>query len=262
MSVTVEYLGSGLTICRSMPASKGRGPLHVHSVTIVGSCETATTRSATGQTLPVAALVRPSSRLYSAFALLLVPTVGAVVGDDVAEHGGEGGRVDRLPFADGHGAGELVLVAAGDDPVGVGGDVAAVVEEDVDVVCGREQGADVALQDEVGLAGALDGLGHLGVGGMDQLADLAADGLLPVGQGVDIGVDARVGGPGHGRSILSISGAAGVGDVHSAGEDAGRPGPGRLLRRAPEVRGGAEEQGVPVLAAQGAGDDIQVAGAE
>src|SRR5215217_1894654 len=56
MSVTVEYLGSGLTICRSMPASKVRGPLHVHSVTIVGSCATAATRSATGQTLPVAAL--------------------------------------------------------------------------------------------------------------------------------------------------------------------------------------------------------------
>jgi hypothetical protein len=37
----VEYLGSGLTICRSMPASKVRGPLHVHSVTIVGSCEAA-----------------------------------------------------------------------------------------------------------------------------------------------------------------------------------------------------------------------------
>src|SRR5919106_3475330 len=67
MSVTVEYLGSGLTICRSMPASKVRGPLHVHSVTIVGSCETATTRSATGQTLPVAALVL----LQATFALFM-----------------------------------------------------------------------------------------------------------------------------------------------------------------------------------------------
>jgi hypothetical protein len=37
MRVTVEYLGSGLTICRSMRASKVRGPLHVHSVTIGGS---------------------------------------------------------------------------------------------------------------------------------------------------------------------------------------------------------------------------------
>src|SRR5215217_6044111 len=56
MRVTVEYLGSGLTICRSMRASKVRGPRHVHLVTIVGSCETAATRSATWQTLPVAAL--------------------------------------------------------------------------------------------------------------------------------------------------------------------------------------------------------------
>jgi hypothetical protein len=37
MSVTVEYLGSGLTIRRSMPASKVTGPLQVHVVTIVGS---------------------------------------------------------------------------------------------------------------------------------------------------------------------------------------------------------------------------------
>src|SRR5215211_8392280 len=141
----------------------------------------------------------------------LVTAAGAVVGDDVLEHGREGGGVDRLALADGHGTGELVVVAAGDDPLGIGGYAAAVIEEDVDVVLGRQQGANVALQDEVGLAGPLDGLGHLRVGGMDQLADLAADGLLPVGQGVDVGVDARVGGPGHGRSILSISGAAGVG---------------------------------------------------
>jgi hypothetical protein len=45
-----------LTICRSMPASKVRGPLHVHLVTIGGSQETATAAHVTGQTLPVAAL--------------------------------------------------------------------------------------------------------------------------------------------------------------------------------------------------------------
>jgi hypothetical protein len=43
-----------------------------------------------------------------------------------------------------------------------------VVEEDVDVVFGCQQRADAALQDEVGEAGALDGLGGLRVGGVDR----------------------------------------------------------------------------------------------
>src|SRR6266508_829098 len=85
---------------------------------------------------------RPNNR-DSAFLLQLAPPAGAVVGDDVAEHGAEGGRVDRLAPADGHRAGELVLVTAGDDPLRVGRDDAAVIEEDVDVVLGRQQGADV-----------------------------------------------------------------------------------------------------------------------
>jgi hypothetical protein len=51
-----------------------------------------------------------------------------------------------------------------------------------------QQRADVAVLHEVRLAGALDRLGHLRVGGVDQVADLLADGLLPVGQGADVGV--------------------------------------------------------------------------
>src|SRR5437764_14510218 len=90
------------------------------------------------------------------------------------EHGGEGGRVDRFALADGHSAGGRVAVAGGDDALGIRDD-GAVVEEDVDVVLRRQQGGDVALQDEVGTVGALDGLGDLGVGGVDQIADFAAD---------------------------------------------------------------------------------------
>jgi len=48
----------------------------------------------------------------------------------------------------------------------------------------------LARQHEVRLPGAPDGLGHLRVGGMHQVADLAADGLLPAGQGIDVGVNA------------------------------------------------------------------------
>jgi hypothetical protein len=72
-------LGSGLTIRRSMPASKVRGPLHVHSVTIVGSCESATTRSATGQTLPVVALGR-DDRVFAPLTTLRYRVHGDVCG--------------------------------------------------------------------------------------------------------------------------------------------------------------------------------------
>jgi hypothetical protein len=42
------------------------------------------------------------------------------IGNDLLEHGGEGGRVDVFALAHGHGAGGLVVVAAGDDPSGSG----------------------------------------------------------------------------------------------------------------------------------------------
>jgi hypothetical protein len=67
-------------------------------------------------------------------------------------------------------------------PSGSGTD-GAVTEEDVDMVLRRQQGGDVALENEVWTACALDGLGTLWVSGVDQIADLTADGLLPVGQG-------------------------------------------------------------------------------
>src|SRR5207247_6451071 len=125
-----------------------------------------------------------------------------VVGNDLLEHGGEGGRVDGFALADGHGAGGLVAVTAGDDPIAISDD-AAVVEEYVDVVPGRQQRTDVALKDKVRLAGALDGLGHRGVGAVDQPADLLADVLLPGGQAIDVGVHAWVAGVGHRRSTIA-----------------------------------------------------------
>jgi hypothetical protein len=92
-------------------------------------------------------------------------------------------------------------VAAGDDPLGIGHD-RAVVEEHVHVVLRRQQGADVSLQHEVRLSRALDGLLDLGVDGVDELPDLPADRLLPVGEGVDVGVDARIGFVCHGERTL------------------------------------------------------------
>jgi hypothetical protein len=66
------------------------------------------------------------------------------------------------------------------------------------MIPGREQRADVAVEHEVRLLAPLDGFGHLRVGGMHQVADLAADRLLPVRQRVDVGVDSLVSGVCHG----------------------------------------------------------------
>jgi hypothetical protein len=48
------------------------------------------------------------------------------------------------------------------------------------VVLCREEGCDVAVEDEVGLDRPLDRLDDLGIGAMDQIPDLVADPLLPV----------------------------------------------------------------------------------
>jgi hypothetical protein len=51
-----------------------------------------------------------------------------------------------------------------------------------------------------GRVGALDGFGNLRVGGVDQLAHLAAESVLPAGQGIDTVTDARAGGVCHSAS--------------------------------------------------------------
>ena len=115
-----------------------------------------------------------------------------VVGDDLTEHGLECTSVDAFTLANGNGACGLVGVSAGDEACGVGDDP-TVIEEDVDVVPGRLEGADVAVQSEVGAVAAFDGFGNCRVGGVGQLADLLTDGLLPVRETADVGVDAVVG---------------------------------------------------------------------
>ena len=123
-------------------------------------------------------------------ALELAPAAGPVVRDDLLEHRQEGTLVDRIALAEGDGASRLVVVAGGDDALGVGHD-GPVVEEDVDVVLGGEERADVAIEDEVGLDAALDRLLDSRVRRMDEIPDLAEDLPLPRGQVVEVGVDPR-----------------------------------------------------------------------
>jgi hypothetical protein len=89
-----------------------------------------------------------SSRTVISFALQLSPAAGTIVGNDVFEHGGEGMCVDGFALADGNGAGGRVVAACGDDSLGIG-DYGAVILEGFDMVLRRQQGGDVALENEV-----------------------------------------------------------------------------------------------------------------
>ena len=65
------------------------------------------------------------------------------------------------------------------------------------MVLGGEQRGDVALEDEVRLNGPLDCLGDLGVGLVEEVTNLVADRLLPLGQRVDVVVDPGIPGGCH-----------------------------------------------------------------
>ena len=121
----------------------------------------------------------------------LSPAAGAVVRADLVQHGGQRRERDGCVAVEGDGAGGLVGVSAGDDVVGVRDDQ-AVVEEQVDVVLGGEEGAHVAVEREVRLNAAFDGLFDVGFGFVDEIAQLTADVALPVREGAEVGVDSRV----------------------------------------------------------------------
>jgi len=126
----------------------------------------------------------------------LAPAAGPVVRDDLLEHGTERTRVQRLALAYANRTRRFVVVPGGNDPFGVWNN-SPVVEEHIHVVPGRQQGADVAVQDEVRLDGAFDGLDYSRVRGVHQIADLLTDRLLPLGQNVDVRVDTRISHEGH-----------------------------------------------------------------
>ena len=84
-----------------------------------------------------------------------------------------------------------VPVSLVDKALGIGYD--GVVDENGEMILRSQQRADVALQRKIGLPGALDGLGHLRVGGMHQISHLAAHLLLPARESINVFVDAGVG---------------------------------------------------------------------
>src|SRR5262245_6853482 len=129
-----------------------------------------------------------SSRCLPAPRLQFPPATGAIVRDNLLEHCREGMGVDLLALPNCDGTGGLVAVSASDDAVWVGHDP-AIVQEDIDPVLSRKQRTDVAFERKVRLARALNGLHQLRIRGMSQVADLTADGLLPLGQAFDVDID-------------------------------------------------------------------------
>src|SRR5207244_1498365 len=75
--------------------------------------------------------------------------------------------------------------------LGIGRD--GVVDENGDMILRSEQRTDVAMQRKIGPIGALDGLGHVRVGGVHQISHLAAHLLLPARERLNVFVDAGVG---------------------------------------------------------------------
>jgi hypothetical protein len=67
-----------------------------------------------------------------------------------------------------------------------------IVEKHGHMVLGCLERADVSLQDEEWQVGALDRLSDLRIGGMHEGPHGAADALLPLRQGTDVGVNAGI----------------------------------------------------------------------
>src|SRR5215831_18003618 len=100
-----------------------------------------------------------------AVALQLAPAASAVVRHDGLD------KRDKCLFVHGFAlthldcSGGLIVMPLIDDSFEIWRD--RVIDKDIDVVLGRQQGADVAFKYEVWTVGALDGFGHVWVGGVD-----------------------------------------------------------------------------------------------
>ena len=88
--------------------------------------------------------------------------------------------VDLLVLTDRDGSGGLVVVAAGDDALRIRND-RAVIKEDVHMIFGSEQCANIALEYEIGLDSPLDRLDDFRVDGMNKITNLLTNLLLPRG---------------------------------------------------------------------------------
>jgi len=109
--------------------------------------------------------------------LLACAPARAVIGDNGFKEVQKGALVDGLILTDLNRPCCQVPLPLVNHALGIGHD--GVVDENVEMILRSEQRADVAIQRKIGLLCALDGLGHVRVGGMHQISHLAANILLP-----------------------------------------------------------------------------------
>src|SRR5258708_823913 len=120
----------------------------------------------------------------------LAPPARAIIGDNGLKEVQKDTLVDGFVLTDLNRPRCQVLLSLVNNALGIRHD--GVVDENVEMILRSEQRADVAMQRKIGLLGALDGLGHLRVGGVHQISHLTANLLLPARERLNVFVDAGV----------------------------------------------------------------------
>src|SRR6266446_9960523 len=120
----------------------------------------------------------------------LAPPARAVIGDNGLKEVQKGALVDGFVLTDLNRPRCQVPLPLVNNALGIGHD--GVVDENGEMILRSEQCAYVAIQRKIGLLGALDGLGHVRVGGVYQISHLAAHLLLPARERMNVFVDAGV----------------------------------------------------------------------
>src|SRR5260221_2708131 len=121
----------------------------------------------------------------------LAPSARTVIGDNGLKEVQKGALVDGFVLTDLNRPRCQVPLSLVNNALGIGHD--GVVDENGEMILRSEQRADVAMQCKIGPLCALDGLGHVRVGGMHQISHLAANILLPARESSNVFVDAGVG---------------------------------------------------------------------
>jgi len=120
----------------------------------------------------------------------LAPPARPVIGDNGFKEVQKGALVDGFVLTDLNRPRCQVPLPLVNNALGIGHD--GVVDENVEMIFRSQQRAYVAIQRKIWLICALDGLGHVRVGGVHQISHLAAKFLLPARESINVFVDAGV----------------------------------------------------------------------
>ena len=122
--------------------------------------------------------------------LELAPPARPVIGDHSLKELQKGVLVDGFALMDLNRSCRQIPLPLVDDALWIGSE--RVVDENIEMIPGSQERADVAVEGKVGQCGAFDRLGYFRVGGMHQISHLAADLLLPGRERLNVVIDAGV----------------------------------------------------------------------